>query len=199
MPKAYPFPEGSKEQLRAALARARTIPQYRRVLCLWLRAALGLSAEQVATAIGWSPTSVRHFQARYMKQGDAAIDGPGRGGPRRGVLRERDECELFHRLRQQAWPGWTLAFHVIHAAVEQVAGHPVPSSTISKMLARHGWRRHQPVSVVRRASPDGVERPRRSGIWTPPESPARDTTAAGGDAPARIADPPASGPLTPST
>ena len=64
-----PFPEGCKESLRAELKRARAdgVPALERVLCIWLRAALGLA--QVATAIGWSVDGVRHVQALHLKGG----------------------------------------------------------------------------------------------------------------------------------
>jgi hypothetical protein len=83
--KARPFPEGCIESLKAELKRARAegVPALERVLCVWLRAALGLRAAQVATAIGWSVDGVRHFQARYLKEGEALFRRPGRGGDRR--------------------------------------------------------------------------------------------------------------------
>jgi hypothetical protein len=56
MAKPRSFPEGCTESLRAELKRARAdgVPALERVLCIWLRAALGLDAGQVATAIMFS-------------------------------------------------------------------------------------------------------------------------------------------------
>jgi len=61
MSKPRPFPEGCTESLKVELKRARAegVPALERVLCIWLRAALGLNSQQVATAIGWSVDGVR--------------------------------------------------------------------------------------------------------------------------------------------
>ena len=56
-----PLPEGAHESLAMGLKRAKTKGDFQRVQCLWLRASLGLSADQVATAIGWHPGSVRRL------------------------------------------------------------------------------------------------------------------------------------------
>ena len=60
-----PFPEGTLERLQQGLKEARNKAEFQRVQCLWLRAALGLNANQVAQALGWRPTSVRRLQAQY--------------------------------------------------------------------------------------------------------------------------------------
>ena len=67
-----PFPKGAKERLFGLLKNAKSKPEYQRVLCVWLRALLGLSAPQVAEAIGWHVSTVRQLQARYLRDGEAA-------------------------------------------------------------------------------------------------------------------------------
>jgi len=54
------LPEGSVERLERALRGARSKPEFQRVQCVWLRAALGLNANQVAQALG---SLVRRLQA----------------------------------------------------------------------------------------------------------------------------------------
>ena len=68
-----PIPEKAVARLETALKKAKTKAAYQRVQCLWLRAALGLSSEQVAQAIGWRPTSVRRLQSRYLREGERAL------------------------------------------------------------------------------------------------------------------------------
>ena len=80
------FPEGSFAKLKAAVKSARTKAQLQQAQCLWLRVAHGLSALEVAAAIGWSESNVRRFQARYLREGEAALAGPGRGGRRNQIL-----------------------------------------------------------------------------------------------------------------
>ena len=119
--KARPFPEGCLDSLRAELKRARAegVPKLERVLCIWLRAALGLNSQQVATAIGWSVGGVRHVQALYLKEGDALFRRPGRGGLRRHLLSRAEEQALLRRVRDEAQPYGVVDFVTIHAEVEK--------------------------------------------------------------------------------
>ena len=73
MRKPKELPEGALESLATGLKQAKSKAEFQSVQCLWLRASLGLTADQVATAIGWHPNSVRKLQARYFKEGEAAL------------------------------------------------------------------------------------------------------------------------------
>jgi hypothetical protein len=70
------LPEGPLERLALDLKPAKTKAGFQRVQCLWLRASLQLSADQVATAIGWHPNSVRTlwFANEVLKRLDVAED-----------------------------------------------------------------------------------------------------------------------------
>jgi transposase len=136
------FPENSVEELRAALERARTKEQFQRVQCLWLRAALGLSAQQVATALGWTLCAVYKHQWRYLKKGAAMLEAERRGGRRYSVFSRRKEKALLDGLRIEAWPDQTIDFSTVHRAVEEAAGRPVHTWTVRRMLDRHHWRLH---------------------------------------------------------
>ena len=79
---ARAFPKGAWEQLSEALKQAKSKAEFQRIQCLWLRASLGLNADQVAAAIGWQPTSVRRLQAQYLEGGEQVLKAVGRGGRR---------------------------------------------------------------------------------------------------------------------
>ena len=79
MRKPKELPEGALERLAEDLKQAKTKAEFQSVQCLWLRASLKLSADQVAIAIGWHPNSVRKLQARYFKEGEAALKRGGKG------------------------------------------------------------------------------------------------------------------------
>ncbi|HEY6290434.1 MAG TPA: hypothetical protein VI455_02590 [Terriglobia bacterium] len=165
-----PFPEGSLEKLRAALKDARTKAEFQRVQCLWLRAALGLSGAQVATAIGWHPAAVARLQADYLRQGDAVLAGAGRGGRRRENLTRRAEQELLRKLRAEAAPSEVISSAAVHVAYEKAVGHPVGSSTVLRMLHRHGWTRHALVAMSahsgsRRNAEGDAPKPRRGPLY----------------------------------
>jgi transposase len=95
------------------LKEARNKVEFQRVQCLWLRAALGLNANQVAQALGWRPTSVRRLQAQYGRQGEALWQRPGRGGRRHQNLSVAEEAQLLAGFLERAerggftacWPG----------------------------------------------------------------------------------------------
>ena len=53
MRKPKELPEGALERLAMDLKQAKTKAEFQSVQCLWLRASLKLSADQVAIAIGW--------------------------------------------------------------------------------------------------------------------------------------------------
>jgi transposase len=105
---AKAFPKGATEKLRVALQQAKTKSNFQRVQCLWLRAALGLDANQVAIAIGWQPTSVRRLQARYLHEGEDILSTVGRGGRRHQNLAEEEEAQLLSQFTTRAERGGML-------------------------------------------------------------------------------------------
>lgn len=146
---ARAFSKGASARLAEALKQARTKAEFQRIQCLWLRASLGLNADQVATAIGWQPTSVRRLQAQYLTEGASVLKSVGRGGRRHQNLTVERELQLLADFRSQAEQAGMLEVSQIKRAYEQAVEHPVPKSTVYRMLARHGWRkialrRHHP-------------------------------------------------------
>ncbi len=139
-----PIPEKAVFRLGTALKKAQTKAAYQRVQCLWLRAALGLSSDQVAAAIGWRPTSVRRLQSRYLHEGERALEGTGRGGRRRQNLTLEQERGLLSQFAEKGEQGGLLVVSEVRAAYEKAVGHRVPKSTVYRMLARHGWRKITP-------------------------------------------------------
>jgi transposase len=160
-----PFPEGSREKLKAALRAARTKAQYQRVLCLWLREAFGMNAVQIAVALGWNYASVWRLHSLYARLGDAALAEPKRGGRRRQNLTEKEEYNLLRQLRSAAAPECVIHSGDVRAAYEKAVGHPVPPSTVSRMLARHGWTRHMIVAMANDTAPPPDAEPRQPGSF----------------------------------
>ena len=94
MRKPVPLPAGARESLEQLLKKVTTKTQFQRVQCLWLRAALNLSSHDVALAIGWRASSVRHLQAQYLKKGEPVLEASKRGGRYRANM-TADEERLF--------------------------------------------------------------------------------------------------------
>ncbi|MDD3581983.1 MAG: hypothetical protein PHW74_13300 [Desulfobacca sp.] len=103
--------------------------------CLWLWASLGLSADQVALALGWHVGSVRKLQARYLREGEGVLKGTGRGGRYNQNLTVEEKRQLLQKLLAQSEKGSILEVSRVKTAYEQVLGRKVPKSTIYRMLA----------------------------------------------------------------
>jgi len=144
MRKPKELPEGALESLAMGLKQAKTRAEFQSVQCIWLRASLRLSADQVATAIGWHPGSVRKLQARYFKEGEAALRRGGRGGRYYQNLTLEEERQLLQEFLSQSERGGILEVSQVRAAYEQALARKVPKSTVYRMLARHGWRKVVP-------------------------------------------------------
>src|SRR3954470_801024 len=90
-----PLPDGSAERLTALLKEAKDKAEYPRIQCVWLRAALGLRAAQIATALGWQVGSARQVHSDYLRQGEAVLRSKPSGRRRRQNLTVEQEKELL--------------------------------------------------------------------------------------------------------
>jgi hypothetical protein len=77
---SQPMPEGAVERLAPMLKEAHSKAEYQRVPCVWLCATLGLSSQQIAAALGWQASSVRHVPARYWRGGEDTLRDKPYGG-----------------------------------------------------------------------------------------------------------------------
>jgi transposase len=163
------LPEGSVEKLHAALQKVRTVGQHKRVLAVWLRALLGLDNRQVAAVLDWGPSQVSKVQCRYLREGDAAFRGPGRGGDRRPTYLRRAarQALLSDLLYLNQKHGLRLSFRTVKGECEAAAGHSLHRSTIYRIIRLHGWQPSQldreiPPEIKAALSPEGAQLP---GAW----------------------------------
>jgi transposase len=90
-----PLPTGAAERLAALWKEAKSQAEYQRIQCVWLRAALGLGATQIATALGWQVGSVRQVHSGYLRQGEAVRqDKPSGGRHRQNLTIEQEQALL---------------------------------------------------------------------------------------------------------
>lgn len=150
MRKPAPLPTGSKESLEQLLKKVKTKTQFQRVQCLWLRTSLGLSSHDVAIAIGWNASSVRHLQALFLKEGEAVLQASKRGGRYRANITTDEENSFLASFLEKSVRGEILVVSEIKSAYEKIVGHAVPKSTIYRILARHGWRKITPALIIRK-------------------------------------------------
>jgi transposase len=139
-----PLPDGAAERLAVLLQQARSKAEYQRIQCAWMRAALGLGAAQIATALGWQAGSVRQVQSDYLRRGEMALLNKPKGGRHRQNLTVEQEKELLCPFLQQAEAGGVLVVAPVQAAYEQALGRPVHHSVVYRALHRQGWRKIVP-------------------------------------------------------
>jgi transposase len=138
------MPEGAIERLTPLLQEARSKAEYQRVQCVWLRATLGLSSSQIAQALGWQASSVRHVQARYLREGEDTLRDKPHGGRYHAHLTLAEEQQLLAPFLAQAEQGEIVIAAPVQQAYEDRLGHPVHHSVVYRALHRQGWRKVQP-------------------------------------------------------
>jgi transposase len=134
----------TKKQISELLNQTKTKADFQRVECLWLRASLDLSPEQIALALGLQKHTVQQNQSTFFKKGENALIGKGKGGSYHRNLSSEEEIRLLAPFIEQAKDGGVLIATDIKRAYEEQVGYEVPKSTVYRMLARHGWRKIKP-------------------------------------------------------
>lgn len=132
------------KSLKELLEETRTKADFRRVLCIWLRARFHMPSDEVAEAIGYNYGTVRRIQARYLKEGETSLIGKGRGGRRYGNMSIEQETQFLGEFTGKAKAGGVIVVSEIKSAYEKAIGRTVPKSTVYRMLDRHGWRKIAP-------------------------------------------------------
>ena len=139
-----PLPEGTAERLAVLLQEAKDKAEYQRIQCVWLRAALGLRATQIATALGWQVGSVRPVHSDYLRHGEAVLRSKPSGGRHHQNLTVEQEKKLLLPFLKQAEAGGVLVVAPVQAAYEAAVGRPVHHSVVYRALHRQGWRKIMP-------------------------------------------------------
>jgi len=138
------MPEGAVDRLAPLLQEARSKGEYQRIQCVWLRATLGLNASQIAEALGWQASSVRHVQARYLRAGEEILRDRPRGGRHHAPLTAEEEQKLLAPFLEKAQTGEIVTAGPVQQAYEEQLGHPVHHSLVYRALHRQGWRKIMP-------------------------------------------------------
>ncbi len=131
-------------ELSALSGNWQTVAEYRRFQCVWLRAELGLTTDQIARALRLHPRSVKRIQARFAIEGITIFTDAAHGGRYHQNLSTSQEKELLRPFLKKAKAGGILTIHEIKSAYEQAVNHAVPKSTLYRMLTRHDWRKIAP-------------------------------------------------------
>lgn len=96
-------------------------------------------AEDIATTVGVSVSTIHRVIAAYNRGGVAAIETPGKGGRRHQYLTLEQERAFLQPFVVRGAQGEMTTAAQIHHAFEERVGHLVDDSTIYRLLNRHGW------------------------------------------------------------
>jgi transposase len=111
-----------------------------------MRAVSDAPPAEIAAVTGLSVATVRILHSTFLIKGLGGLLGPGRGGARRRNMSHQQEVAVLTRFLDPAKSGGVVVVRSIHDAYEAAIGRPVSSSTVYRLLARHGWRKITPRS-----------------------------------------------------
>src|SRR5512147_408278 len=99
------FPEGTAARTGALLKQAKAVANYRRILCVHLRAPFGEGNLAIAAKTGLSESPIRKVHAAFLRRGEAALTTRPRGGRRRAPLTVVEEAAVVQPFRAKAKAG----------------------------------------------------------------------------------------------
>ena len=153
-----PFPDDTAERMEDLLRSTSSLDEYRRIQSILFRSKYGYSALEIAKIIGLKPQTVRNIHAAYRKEGEIALQVTGRGGRRKSHLTAEEEEVFLRTFTRDGRLGKIIEVSGIHQAFEEQVGRPVPRSTISRLLHRHGWRKLEPRPQHPKGNSKAIER-----------------------------------------
>ena len=104
-----PISEHAKRSLKQLLKKTKTKADFQRVQSIWLRAAFGMSSDQVALAVGFSPVTVKKLWSQFFSGGEQVLIGQGRGGRRRAKMSmdEEERSVGYFLIKRKAGKYWS--------------------------------------------------------------------------------------------
>lgn len=156
MPK-YEFTEVQKQEIQEAIKKSKNTYEYKRLECLKLRAEKNMKLQEISEIVGYNYKTVSNIISKYFKEGIAGIVGEKRKGGNKRYLSFEEEKSFLQPFLKRAEQGKLLIVNEIQAAYEEMVGHPVPPSTVYRMLSRHNWRKIVPRSKHPKANEDEQE------------------------------------------
>lgn len=132
-------------QAQALAIEAKTLDDLRCAQAVLLPALLDATLEQTAAALGVGRATVARYQSRLRER----VARPSRaqpqwGGRRRAAMTLEEERRFLAPWARLSAEGGMLVVSPLRAELAQRLGHPVASSVVYRLLARHGWRKVAP-------------------------------------------------------
>jgi transposase len=114
-------------------------------------------ASEIAKQTGTPLAMVHRVIANSNRLGVIAGETTGKGGRRRQSMSLEDEQALLAPFFSRAERGESATARELQRAWEAQVSHQTHTSTISRLLKRHGWRKPVPRPVHPKANPEAQE------------------------------------------
>jgi transposase len=88
--------------------------------------------------------TVRDLIEAYNRQGPEVLETPGKGQRQHAYLSVEEEQRVLSPFLEKSQAGHIGTVGVIKTALEARIGHPIATSTVYRMVARHQWRKVVP-------------------------------------------------------
>ena len=138
------FPTGTAERMRTLLKTEQNTSNYKRIQCIYLRAAYNYPAEQIADIVGFRPQVVRDVHSGFIKHGEVGIFVKGKGGRMVANMPTSEEEAFLRSFEKEGALGQVLEINSIHQALMTKLQRNIPKSSVYNLLHRHGWRKIAP-------------------------------------------------------
>ena len=102
------------------------------------------AAEEIALNNGVSKATVSILVSKYNRYGEEAVETKGKAQRQGAYLTTEEEQEFLKYFFKKAENGQITTGRKIQKAFEEKVEKEVAESTISRLLARHGWRKIAP-------------------------------------------------------
>ena len=104
---------------------------------------MGKTNKEISEALGFSVQYITELVTKYLKEGMEAIVKDKRTSNNRRMSYNEEE-QFLDQFAESAEAGQIITVGVILEKFEEVTGKPSNTSTIYRLLKRHGWRKLKP-------------------------------------------------------
>lgn len=137
---------------------AQTARELRTGLSVLIPKRCGCTNAVVGELLGVGIATVVRMQRRIREQVDGVAKPTGKwGGRRRQLMSMAEEKAFLDSWVEQSEQGGVLVVPPIHKALEEHLGRKIHSSTVYRLLARHGWRKVAPDTCHPKHDPETQE------------------------------------------
>ena len=140
------FEQWQRHEIRQKIAKAqkkmRDPKAYKRLLALRMYG-MGKTNKEISEAVGFSVQYITELATKYLEEGMESVVKDKRTSNNRRMSFQEEE-QFLDQFAEIAEAGQIITVGVILEKFEEATGKPSNTSTIYRLLKRHGWRKLKP-------------------------------------------------------